>query len=161
VTRTYPLWALFAVVAAASAVLARRRGIAAPRLLSAWVLSSVLLWGCAALLGFVGGKLTYAQRGPSEVNLTGLRGVMIGAPLGALIGAPLGIALSERALRKAWPRRTALALAALGVGGATAMVVLVVSLLPGAERQAGYSILIVFPLLGGAAVLGWLTGSKP
>ena len=160
-TRTYPLWALFAVIAVASWALARRRGVALARLLPAWALSSVLLWGCAALLGYLGGRLTYAEKGPAEVNLTGLRGVMVGAPLGALIGGPLGIALSERGVRKSWPRWSALALAAVAVAVAAAIVVAVVSLLPGTQRQAGYSILVVFPLLGAAAVLGWLVGSRP
>ena len=159
-TRTFPLWALFVAIAVACGALARRRGVAAPRVLAAWASSSVLLWACAALLGYAFGRLTYAERSPADVNLTGLRGVMVGAPLGALIGAPLGIALSERGIRKAWPRWRALGLSAVALGVAAAIVLVVVSLLSGAQRQAGYSILVVFPLLGAAAVLGWLVGSE-
>jgi hypothetical protein len=40
-------------------------------------------------------------------------------------------------------------------------VLLILQGLAGTEQQAGKSILIVFPLLGAAPVLGWLIGTKP
>ena len=56
-TRTFPLWALFVAIAVACGAAARRRGIAAPRVLAAWASSSVLLWACAALLGYAFAEL--------------------------------------------------------------------------------------------------------
>src|SRR5438445_35267 len=92
VTRIVSLWVLFALVLLACWLLGRRRAIGPGRLLSAWALSSVLLWVCAGLLGYAGARAT-ASSDPT-------RGIGVGIALGALIGAPLGIALSERFLHK-------------------------------------------------------------
>jgi hypothetical protein len=156
-TRTYPLWALFAGIVVACIALARRRGVSEWRFLSAWFGSSVLLWLLAGVLGYLGGALQGIM-GASPEDMVGFS---IGAPLGALVGAPLGIALSERSIRRAWPRRPALALAAIAVALAAAAVLLILSRLGGGQQRAGYSVLVVFPMLGAAAVLGWLAGEKP
>jgi hypothetical protein len=151
-TRAIALWVLFLAVLAGCALLARRRTVAPTRLVAAWVLSSALLWTCAGLLGYVGARITAA----SDLR----SGFLLGAPLGALIGAPLGIALSERGLRDAWPRWIALLLAA------AAMVIvlgffLLLARVGAPDAPAGRTVLVVFPLLGAAAVLGWLTGERP
>jgi len=41
------------------------------------------------------------------------------------------------------------------------VVLLILRGLGGSEQQAGRSVLVVFPLLGAAPVLGWLLGEKP
>ena len=89
-TRAISLWVLLGAVLLAGALLGRRRGIGPLRLLSAWALSSLLLWICAGVLGYAGGRVT-ASSDPRG-------GIVVGTPLGALIGAPFGIALSERVL---------------------------------------------------------------
>lgn len=162
-TRIYPLWALFGAVAAACALLARRRRVELVRLLAAWVLSSVLLWLGAGALGFLGEVLDSALervRGTPRAP-GGMTGFSFGAPLGAVVGAVLGIALADRGLRKAWPRWPALALATVTLVVAAALVLFVLQGLANAEQQAGKSVLVVFPLLGAAPVLGWLIGSRP
>jgi hypothetical protein len=156
VTRTYPLFALFGGLAIACALLARRRGVDGPRLLAAWVLSSILLWLGAGALGYLGGLLQYSLGLPWKVT-----GFSIGAPLGALVGALLGIALAERGLRKAWPRWPALAFGGVVLVLVAASVLFILQGLTGAEQQAGKSVLVVFPLLGAAPVLGWLIGTRP
>jgi hypothetical protein len=152
-TRAIALWVLFAAVLLGSALLARRRGVGATRLLSAWVLSSALLWTCAGLLGYAGARITAA----SDVRA----GIAIGTPLGALLGAPLGIALSERGLRDAWPRWITLLLAAAALAVAAALVLLLLGRIGGPDQPAGRSVFVVFPMLGAAAVLGWLIGERP
>jgi hypothetical protein len=122
------------------------------RLLSAWALSSVLLWICAGLLGYAGARAT-ASTDPR-------RGIGVGIALGALVGAPLGIALSERVIRRAWPRWAALGLAALVLAVAAAAFLLLLTGVGGPEQQAGRSVYVVFPLLGAASVLGWLTAER-
>jgi len=149
-TRAIGLWVLFAAVLAVCALLARRRTVGPTRLVAAWVLSSALLWTCAGLVGYAGARITPDTRA----------GFLFGAPLGALIGAPLGIALSERGLHDAWPRWIALLLAA----GAMIVVLgffLLLARVGGPDQPAGKSVLVVFPLLGAAAVLGWLSGERP
>lgn len=157
-TRAYPLWALFAALAVACALLARRRAVAFSRLLASWAFASALLWVGAGALGFLGGLLQglLGVRGPVD-----MAGFSIGAPLGALAGALLGIALSERLLRKAWPRWPALALGGGALVVVAALVLFILRGLAGSEQQAGRSVLVVFPLLGAAPVLGWLLGEKP
>jgi len=152
VNRIVALWALFVAVLAACWPLARRRGVGAGRLLSAWVLSSALLWVCAGLLGYAGALAT-ARTDPS-------RGVGVGIAVGALIGAPLGIALSERFLHKAWPRWSALAMAALGIALTLAVFLFVLTRVGGPEQHAGRAVYVAFPLLGAAAVLGWLVRER-
>jgi len=157
-TRTFPLWALFFVVATADVALAMRRGVSAARLVATWLSSSLLLWGGAGLFGYLGSRITYdpKESGGFIGNPSGLPGLIIGAPIGALIGALLGIALSERALHKRWPRWSALALAALTLAVGAGMVLFLLEHYQSHEQQAGKSVLVVFPLLGAAAVLGWL-----
>jgi hypothetical protein len=158
VTRAYPLWVLFGALAVACALLARRRGVAFLRLLAAWAFASAMLWVGAGALGFVGGLLQ---------DLLGIRGspdmagFSIGAPLGALAGALLGIAISERFLRKAWPRWSAIALGGCTLIVVAALVLFILRGLASSEQQAGRSVLVVFPLLGAAPLLGWLLGEKP
>ncbi len=151
-TRTLSLWGLFAIVLAACWWLGRRRAVGAGRLLSAWALSSILLWVCAGILAYAGARVT-ASADPR-------RGIGVGIALGALVGAPLGIALSERFIRKAWPRWRSLAVAALGLAVAIGAFLLLVTRAGGPEQQAGRSVYVVFPLLGAAAVLGWLTAER-
>ncbi len=151
-TRTLSLWALFALVLAACCWLGRRRAVGAGRLVSAWALSSILLWACAGLLAYAGARAT-ASTDPR-------RGIGVGIALGALVGAPLGIALSERFIRKAWPPWISLAVAALGLLVAIGAFLLLVTGVGGPEQQAGRSVYIVFPLLGAAAVLGWLVAER-
>jgi hypothetical protein len=161
VTRTYPLWALFVAVAVACALLARRRRVGVVRLLAAWVLSSVLLWLGAGSLGFLGGALEAALARARVIRESSdMAGFSIGAPLGAILGALLGIALADRALRKAWPRWPALAFAAATLVAAAALVLFILQGLAQTEQQAGKSVLVVFPLLGAAPVLGWLVGTR-
>jgi threonine/homoserine efflux transporter RhtA len=152
VTRIVSIWALFAVVLAACWFLGRRRGVDAGRLISAWALSSVLLWVCAGLLGYAGARATAA----SDPR----RGIGVGIGLGALVGAPLGIALSERIFRRPWPRLPALALAAVGLLLAVGAFLFLLTQLRGPEQHAGRSVYVAFPLLGAAAVLGWLTAER-
>jgi hypothetical protein len=152
-TRAIALWVLFAAVMAGCAFLARRRSVGVTRFLSAWVLSSALLWTLAGLLGYACARLTAS----SDMRI----GMGVGTPLGALIGAPLGIALSERGLRDAWPRWVALALAAAALAIVTGIVVLLFWKVGGPDQPAGKAVLVVFPLLGAAAVLGWLIGEPP
>jgi hypothetical protein len=162
VTRTYPLWALFGAVAVACALLARRRRVDVVRLLAAWVLSSVLLWLGAGSLGFLGGALEAALASVRVIRESSdMVGFSIGAPLGAVVGALLGIALADRGLRKAWPRWPALALAAVSLAATGALVLFILQGLAHTEQQAGKSVLVVFPLLGAAPVLGWLIRSRP
>jgi hypothetical protein len=157
VTRAYPLWALFGVVAVSCALLAHRRGVAWLRLLAAWAFASALLWVGAGALGFLGGLLHGGLdvRGPRDMV-----GFSVGAPLGALAGALLGIALSERLLRKAWPRWQAIALSGGALVVVAALVLFILRGLAQSEQQAGRSVLVVFPLLGAAPVLGWLIGER-
>ena len=155
-TRTVPLWALFVAIVGASLWLARRRGLDLGRVASAWAISSVLLWVFAAIFGYAGGALVQRAQGNNPIA-----GIAIGAPLGAVVGAPLGIALSERALRKRWPRWTALALAAFALTATIAAVLFILRRLENYEQQAGAPVLVVFPLLSAAAVLGWLAGDRP
>ena len=150
--RTVSLWALFALILLGCAWLGRRRVVGPGRLLSAWALSSVLLWICAGLLGYAGARAT-ASTDPR-------RGIGVGIALGALVGAPLGIALSERVIRRAWPRWAALGLAALVLAVAAAAFLLLLTGVGGPEQQAGRSVYVVFPLLGAASVLGWLTAER-
>jgi hypothetical protein len=160
--RTYPLWALFVGVAVACAWLARRRGVNTARLLAAWLLSSLLLWLGAGALGYLGAVLEYAlARGRGTGAGWEMAGFSIGAPLGAVLGALAGIALAERGLRKEWPRWPALAFAAGSLVAAAAAVLFVLHGLAQAEQQAGKSVLVVFPLLGAAPVLGWMIGTRP
>jgi len=151
-TRAIALWVLFAAVLIGCALLARRRGVGPTRFLSAWVLSSALLWTCAGLLGYAGARIAAA----SDVRT----GIAVGTPLGALIGAPLGIALSERGLRDAWPRWIALLLAAAALAIGIALVLLLLGRV-GPEQPAGKAVFVIFPMLGAAAVLGWLIGERP
>jgi hypothetical protein len=153
VTRAISLWALLGAVLLAGAFLGRRRGIGPLRLLSAWALSSLLLWICAGVLGYAGGRVT-ASSDPRG-------GIVVGTPLGALIGAPFGIALSERVLRKAWPRWISLALAAAALAAGVGVFLLLLTRVGGPNQQAGKSVYVVFPLLGATAVLGWLIGERP
>jgi hypothetical protein len=155
VTRVYPLWALFGIVVAASLILSRRRGIAGLRLLSAWGVSSLLLWLFAGILGYAGGALLSARSWDDPAS-----GFTIGAALGALVGAPLGIALSERALWKSWPRWPALALATVALLVVLATFLGILKILENRGQEAGSSVFVVFPLLGAAAVLGWLLGGR-
>ena len=155
-TRTVPLWASFVAILGASVLLARRRGVGLGRVGSAWAIASVLLWVCAWVFGSAGGALM--QRAPGNNPIAG---IAIGAPLGAVIGAPLGIALSERALQKRWPRWTGLAFAALALTATIAAVLLILRRLENYEQHAGAAVLVVFPLLSAAAVLGWLAGDRP
>jgi peptidoglycan/LPS O-acetylase OafA/YrhL len=152
VTRVLALWVLFVAVLAACWWLGRRRGVGGGRLLSALALSSALLWICAGLLGWAG---AWATSGTDP-----RRGVAVGIAVGALIGAPLGIALSERFLHKVWPRWRALAMAALGIALMLAVFLLVLTRVGGPAEQAGRSVYVAFPLLGAAAVLGWLSGER-
>ena len=151
-TRTVSLWALFALVLLGCAWLGRRRAVGAGRLLSAWALSSVLLWICAGLLGYAGARATEST--------DPRRGIGVGIALGALVGAPLGIALSERIIRKAWPRWSALGLAALVLAASVGAFLLLQTGVGGPEQQAGRSVYVVFPLLGAASVLGWLAAER-
>jgi len=152
VTRVLSLWVLFGVVLLACWFLGRRRSVGPGRLLSAVALSSALLWICAGLLGWAG---AWATSGSDP-----RRGVGVGIAVGALIGAPLGIALSERFLHKTWPRWRALALAALGIAVMLAVFLLVLTRVGGPEQQAGRLVYVAFPLLGAAAVLGWLAAER-
>jgi hypothetical protein len=152
-TRAIALWLLFAAVLGGSALLARRRGVGSTRFLSAWVLSSALLWTCAGLLGYAGARLA----ADADVRV----GFAVGTPLGALIGAPLGIALSERGLRDAWPRWIALLLAPAALAIVAGLVLLLLRGFGGATQPAGKTVFVVFPMLGAAAVLGWLIGERP
>ncbi len=160
-TRTYPLWGLFAAVIVGCVALARRRRVGRAQLLVAWALSSLLFWGLAGLVGYAGSRVANA------IDLGGLGdkrqvlGFMIGASLGGLAGAPLGIALAERWLRKAWPRPPALLLSSAAVALVAAVMLFTLQRLDNAEQQAGKSVLVVFPLLGAAGVLGWLIGERP
>jgi hypothetical protein len=156
VTRAVPLWALFAVVVGAAFWLSRRRGLDLGRVVSAWAISSVLLWICAAVFGYAGAALVQRASGNNPIA-----GIAIGAPVGAVVGAPLGIALSERALRKTWPRWTSLALAGLALIATIAAVLFILRRLENYEQQAGAPVLVVFPLLSAAAVLGWVAGHRP
>jgi hypothetical protein len=156
VTRAYPLWALFVATLGASVLLARRRGIGLGRAASAWAIASVLLWVCAWMFGSAGGALVQRASGNNPFT-----GIAVGAPLGAVVGAPLGVALSERALRKRWPRWTGLALSALALAATLAAVLLILRRLENYEQHAGTAVLVVFPLLSAAAVLGWLAGDRP
>ena len=151
-TRIVSLWVLFALVLLACWLLGRRRGVGVGRLFSACALSSALLWVCAGLLGYAGARAT-ASTDPT-------RGIGVGIALGALIGAPLGIALSERFLHKVWPRWRALAMAALGIALTLAVFLLVLTRVGGPEQHAGRAVYVAFPLLGAAAVLGWLVGER-
>jgi hypothetical protein len=151
-TRAIALWVLFAVVLLGCGLLARRRGVGSTRLLSAWVLSSALLWTCAGFLGYAGARIAAG----SDVRV----GIVVGTPLGALIGAPLGIALSERGLRDAWPRWIALLLAAAALAVGIALVLLLLGRIGGPDQPAGKAVFVIFPLLGAAAVLGWLIGER-
>jgi hypothetical protein len=152
------LWALLAGVAAGCVFLARRRSVDGTLLVAAWALSSILLWFGAAVLGFAGGAV---QRGLHVAASRDMAGFAVGAPVGALAGALLGIGLAERGLRNRWPRWPALALGGVSLAIIAAVVLLILQGLAGTEQQAGKSILIVFPLLGAAPVLGWLIGTKP
>ena len=151
-TRAVALWMLLALVLVAGVLLARRRRVGATRFLSAWVLSSALLWACAGLLGYAGARITAASDARA--------GIAIGTPLGALLGAPLGIALSERGLRDAWPRRPGLLLAAIGLAAAVVIFLIVLTRVGASGDAAGRSVFVVYPLLGAAAVLGWLVGER-
>jgi threonine/homoserine efflux transporter RhtA len=151
-TRAIALWLLLAVVLLAGALLARRRGVGATRFLSAWVLASALLWACAGLFGYAGARVTAASDARA--------GIAVGTPLGALLGAPLGIALSERGLHDAWPRWRALALAAAVLAVVVAIFLLVLTRVGAPGEQAGLSVFVVYPMLGAAAVLGWLIGER-
>jgi len=151
-TRAIALWILLALVVLGGALLARRRGVGATRFLSAWVLSSALLWACAGLLGYAGARITAASDARA--------GIAIGTPLGALLGAPLGIALSERGLRDAWPRWTGLVLAAVGLAVGVAIFLVVLTRIGAPGEAAGRSVFVAYPLLGAAAVLGWLVGER-
>ena len=156
-TRAYPLWALFGGIAIACALVARRRGVNVTLLLAAWALASILLWFGAGLLGFLGGVI----QGVFNIrSARDMEGFSIGAPVGALVGALLGVALAERGLRNRWPQWPALALGGLSLALVAAAVLVVLQGLASAEQQAGNAILIVFPLLGAAPVLGWLIGNK-
>lgn len=152
-TRVLSLWVLFVVVLLACWFLGRRRSVGPGRLLSAVALSSALLWICAGLLGWAGAWVT------SDTDPR--RGVGVGIAVGALIGAPLGIALSERFLRKSWPRWRGLVLAAAGIALMLAMFLLVLTRVGGPEQQAGRAVYVAFPLLGAAGVLGWLAAERP
>jgi hypothetical protein len=145
-------------VAVACALLARRRGVDVVRLLAAWVLSSVLLWLGAGVFGFLGGAL---QRLLGISASGGGAGFALGAPVGAVLGALLGIGLAERGLRKSWPRLPALALAAVTLVAMAAAVLFILQGLAEADQAAGKSVLVVFPLLGAAPVLGFLIGTRP
>jgi hypothetical protein len=151
-TRAIALWILLAVVVLAGALLARRRGIGPIRFMSAWVLSSVLLWACAGVLGYAGARITASSDARA--------GIAVGTPLGALLGAPLGIALSERGLRDAWPSWRGLLLAAVGLVAAVAIFLVILTRAGPSSEAAGRSVFIVYPLLGAAAVLGWLVGER-
>jgi hypothetical protein len=151
-TRAIALWSLLAAVVLAGALLARRRRIGPIRFVSAWVLSSVLLWACAGMLGYAGARITAASDARA--------GIAVGTPLGALLGAPLGIALSERGLRDAWPSWRGLLLAAAGLVAAVAIFLVVLTRVGASSEAAGRSVFVVYPLLGAAAVLGWLIGDR-
>jgi hypothetical protein len=69
--------------------------------------------------------------------------------------------LAERGLRKAWPRWPALAFSGAALVLVAASVLFILTGLAGTEQQAGKSVLVVFPLLGAAPVLGWLIGTRP
>lgn len=155
-TRAYPLWALFGLIVAAGALVARRRRVDLTLVLTAWALSFVLMWFGAGLLGFLGSVLMKAL----HVRLYWDMGFFSGAPLGALAGALSGIALAELGLRNrrsTWP---ALALGGVSLLIAGAAVLLILQRLAGPEYQAGKSVYVVYPLLGAAPVLGWLIGNK-
>jgi hypothetical protein len=155
-TRAYPLWALFGLIVVAGALVARRRRFDVTTVLTAWLLSFVLMWFGAGLLGFLGSVLLKSLHIRSYLDM----GFFIGAPLGAFAGALSGIALAELGLRNRrspWP---ALALGGVSLLIAAAAVLLILQKLAGPEYQAGKSVYVVYPLLGAAPVLGWLIGNK-
>jgi hypothetical protein len=149
------------LVVVADVLLAFFRGVSAQRLAAAFVFASVLLWGFAGLLGWIGTLLTYdAAKGGFIGNWSAMSGLVVGAPIGAVSGALVGIALSERGLSRAWPEARSLALAAVTLLLLAALTIFLLSRMQSAEQQAGRSVFVVFPLLGASALLGWLLGLR-
>jgi hypothetical protein len=156
-SRATALWALFVVLAGANAMLAARREVPVVRAASAWALSTVLLCAGGAALGYLGARLTYDPYASGFIgNMTGLMGLIVGAPIGGLAGAIGGIAVSERGLAGAWPQKRSLAGAALSlvVIGAVSWWIFVVT--QAREQHAGRHVFVLLPVLGLSAVFGWL-----
>ena len=149
----------FGAVAIGDLVLAWVRSVSAQRVLAAFLLATVLLWGVGALLGWLGILMTYNPSATGYVgNWSGFAGAAIGAPLGGMGGAILGIALAERAFTGSWPRPLPLALSAAMVLLLAGFTLFVFSKFNSPEEQAGRAVFVVVPLFGGGAVLGWLLG---
>ena len=160
-TRAFGLWGLLLLLAAADAALAARRQVPLLRAASAWLLSTILLCGAGAGLGYVGGRLTYDPYAGGFIgNLSSLKGIVIGAPIGAIAGAVAGIALSERGLGGAWPAKRSLALAALTLLVVGAMAWWMFALIRQRDQQAGAQVFVLLPVLGLSGVLGWLLGTS-
>ncbi|TMA22089.1 MAG: hypothetical protein E6J62_18210 [Deltaproteobacteria bacterium] len=140
-------------------MLAQVRSISAQRLLAAFLLATVLLWGIGALLGWLGILISYNPAAGGYVgNWSGFAGAVIGAPLGGMAGGMLGIALAERAFTGCWPRPLPLALTAVMVLVLAGFTLAIFSRFNSVEEQAGRAVFIVVPLFGAGAVLGWLLG---
>jgi len=148
-TAAAPLWVLFFLLAAGAAAAARWRRVGAKRVLAAWILGTAALWGCAALFGMLGFGFFHS---------IGLRGLAAGALLGALAGAPLGIWLSERIFAARRPSGRSLVIADALLLSTTLAVLLALHRMDG--RPADPWTRVAFPLLGAAAVLGWLAGER-
>jgi hypothetical protein len=156
-SRATALWALFVVLAGANAVLAARREVAVVRAASAWALSTVLLCAGAAALGYLGARVTYDPHGGGFIgNMSGLMGMIVGAPVGGLAGALGGIAVSERGLAGAWPAKRSLAFAALSLVAIAAVAWWIFVVTQTTEQHAGRHVFVLLPVLGLSAVLGWL-----
>jgi hypothetical protein len=156
-----PLFLAFGAIAVVDLLLAWIRSVSAQRVLAAFLLATVLLWGIGALLGWLGILLTYNPSAGGYVgNWSGFAGVAIGAPLGGMAGAMLGIALAERAFTGSWPRPLPLALAAAVLLVLAGFTVAVFSKFDSPDQQAGRGVFVVVPLFGAGAVLGWLLGMR-
>jgi hypothetical protein len=146
-------------IAVGDLLLAWFRSVSAQRVLAAFLLATVLLWGIGALFGWLGVLVTYNPSASGYAgNWSGFAGVAIGAPLGGMAGAMLGIALAERAFTGSWPRALPLALSAAMVLALAGLTLAVFSKYNSPEEQAGRAVFVVVPLFGAGAVLGWLLG---
>jgi hypothetical protein len=150
----------FGAIAVVDLLLAWVRSVSAQRVLAAFLLATVLLWGIGGALGWLGILMTYNPSGGQVGNWSGFVGVAIGAPLGGTAGAMLGIALAERAFTGSWPRPLPLALSAAVLLVLAGFTVAVFSKFDAADQQAGRGVFVVVPLFGAAAVLGWLLGMR-
>jgi hypothetical protein len=151
----------FGAIAVLDLLLARVRSVSAQRVLAAFLLATVLLWGIGALLGWLGILLTYnPSAGGYAGNWSAYAGVAIGAPVGGMAGAALGIALAERAFTGSWPRSLPLALSSAVLLVLAGLTVAVFAKFDSPEQQAGRGVFVIVPLFGAGAVLGWLLGIR-